>query len=339
MGAFLFDSDFGIVVVNRNYDIMTINHAARSMLGIHGQGIGEDIVHLAEVPSGELKAALDEAFRSETPARKREFEIKDLATNAVRYLHLSCFPDRSSNKDTRVENVFVLVTDVSENTARLRGLESSNRRNEELGARLAAQNAELQSRQKLLIDGNNELTAANADLRSSNEHLLISAEEAEAAAEEVETLNEEMQATGEELETLNEELQATVEELNTTNEELAARSNELERLGHERDAELLLARESLATLRAVVERTPLIVCLLDKNRNLVVVSQEYQALYERNAGKLPGVHEAWEQSPSTLQLQDAAGRKRSFAVDTIPLPAKVADTMLLLRPLDDASGS
>lgn len=339
LGAFLFDSHFGIVVVNRNYDIMTINHAARSMLGIHGQGIGEDVVHLAEVPSGELKAALDEAFRSEMPAREREFEIKDLSTGAVRYLHLSCFPDRSSNKDARVENAFVLATDVTENTARLRGLAGSNRDSEELTARLAAQNAELQNRQKLLIHANDELTTANADLRSSNEHLLISAEEAEAAAEEVETLNEEMQATGEELETLNEELRATVEELNTTNEELAARSNELELLGRDREAELVVARESLATLRAVVERTPLIVCLVDKNRSVVVVSQEYQALHERNAGRLPGVREAWKQSSSTLQLQEASGRKRSFAVETIPLPAEGADTMLLLRPLDDSSGS
>lgn len=339
LGAFLFDSHFGIVIVDRNYDIMTINHAARSMLGVHGQGIGEDVVHLAEVPSGELKPALDEAFRGEVPVREREFEIKDLSTDAVRYLRLSCFPDRSSNKDARVENVFVLVTDVTENAARLSRLEESSRHNEEMAARLAAQNAQMQNRQKLLIDANDELTAANADLRSSNEHLLISAEEAEAAAEEVETLNEEMQATGEELETLNEELQATVEELNTTNEELAARSNELETLGRERDAELLVARESLATLRAVVERTPLIVCLLDKDRKLVVVSQQYQALYERNAGEFPGVSEAWKHSSSALEFQDAAGRTRSFAVETIPLPAEGADTMLLLRPLDDSSGS
>src|SRR5579862_9224576 len=45
LGAFLFESPLGVVVVDRNYDISTINRAARAMLAIHGQGIGEDLIH------------------------------------------------------------------------------------------------------------------------------------------------------------------------------------------------------------------------------------------------------------------------------------------------------
>jgi two-component system, chemotaxis family, CheB/CheR fusion protein len=332
LGAFLFDSHIGVVVVDRNYDILTINHAARSMLGIHGQGIGEDLVHLADMPSNELKAALDAAFRSEMPEMSWDAEIKDLAADAMRYLQISCFPDRTLNKDGRIDGVFVIVTDVTESTTRLRALETSNRTNEESAIKVAAQNVELQKRQKALIEANEELTSANAELRSANEHLLISAEEAEAAAEEVETLNEEMQATSEELETLNEELQATVEELNTTNEELAARSSELERLAGERELELTTARETLTTLRAVVERTPLALCLLDKAGKVLIASEEYLNLAGRNDQTIPGVGEVWKKKLRSVEVQDGQGRLKTFTVEPLTLPEESAEAMLMLIP-------
>lgn len=332
LGAFLFDSHIGVVVVDRNYDILTINHAARSMLGIHGQGIGEDLVHLADLPSNELKTALDSAFRSEMPETSREVEIKDLAADAVRHLQISCFPDRTLNKDGRIEGVFVIVTDVTESTRRLRALETSNRRNEESAVKVAAQNVELQKRQKALIEANDELTSANSELRSANEHLLISAEEAEAAAEEVETLNEEMQATSEELETLNEELQATVEELNTTNEELAARGSELERLGHDRETELAGARETLTTLRAVVERTPLALCLLDKAGRVLIASQEYVALSKGDGQAIPSLGEVWKKQPRSVEVEDGRGKSKTFTVERLALPEENAEVVLLLTP-------
>jgi two-component system, chemotaxis family, CheB/CheR fusion protein len=331
LGAFLFDSHLGVVVVDRNYDILTINHAARSMLGIHGQGIAEDLIHLAQVPSAELKGALDAAFRNDLPGTDREVEVRDIATDAVRHLKISCFPDRTANKDGRIDDVFVIVTDDTGSATRLRSLEASNSTNEQAAARLASQNAELQTRQKALIEANEELTTANSDLRSANEHLLISAEEAEAAAEEVETLNEEMQATSEELETLNEELQATVEELNTTNEELAARSNELERLAREREAELNVARASLTTLTAVVERAPLILCLLDKSKRALIASEEYVVLAEQNDDAIPAVGEIWKHPPRSVELLHN-GAVRSYAVEMRTLPQNGAEVMVLLRP-------
>ena len=332
LGAFLYESHVGIVVVDRNYDILTINHAARSMLGIHGQGIGDDLVHLAAVPSDELKGALDAAFRNEMPGPGREIDIHDLATDAVRYLQISCFPDRTVNKDGRIEGAFVLVTDVTESAARLHALDANNRKNEESSARLTSQNLELVERQKALVEANDELTSANSDLRSANEHLLISAEEAEAAAEEVETLNEEMQATSEELETLNEELQATVEELNTTNEELAARSIELERVVGEREAELTAARETLTTLISVVENTPLLLCLLDKQHKVLIASEQYIGLSEQNGGVLPAVGGSWKKPPRSLELTNTDGTTRSYGIDVLRTPNNGAEVMILLRP-------
>ncbi len=332
LGAFLFDSYLGVVVVDRNYDILTINHAARSMLGIHGQGIGEDLVHFAKMPSSDLKTALDAAFRGEDMAEVCEVEVKDLATDTTRYLHVECFPDRTSSKDGRVEGVFVLVTDVTDRTVGRRALEANNRRNEESSARLASQNAELQERQRALIAANDELTSANADLRNANEHLLISAEEAEAAAEEVETLNEEMQATSEELETLNEELQATVEELNTTNEELAARSNELEKTARERETELTTGRKALATLEALVDKTPLVLSLLDEAQKVVSASREYLRFAERNKGVLPAIGEVWKKTPPSVTLHGPNGQQQTFSVDMTATPGDGASRIVLLHP-------
>ncbi|MBV8067992.1 MAG: PAS domain-containing protein [Candidatus Eremiobacteraeota bacterium] len=331
LGSFLFESSIGVVVIDRNYDISTINQAARSMLGIHGQGIGEDLVHVAEVPSAELKAALDAAFRNEAGGRVRELEKLNITTNETQYLEVSCYPDRTISKEGRVEGVILLVSDVTKSASWLRRLTAENERNRAEAARLAAQNVELKERQSTVIEANDELTSANAELRSANEHLLISAEEAEAGAEEVETLNEEMQATSEELETLNEELQATVEELNTTNEELAARGNELERAAREREDELHTAKQTLETLGAVVEQIPVLMCLLDPDRKVRVASREYLALAERN-GSLPTIGETWKHPRKSIKLADAAGHQRTFAIEQTRLPQDGPDVMFLLRP-------
>ena len=152
-----------------------------------------------------------------------------------------------------------------------------------------------------------------------------------------------MQATGEELETPNEELcKAIIEQPNTTNEELAARSNELERLGHERDAELLLARPSLATLRAVVERTPLIVCLLDKNSKQRCRFPGVSCFTGMSAmpASFPGCMKRGSSRLRRCSCKMPREESAYLQSIRIPLPAKVADTMLAsLRPLDDASGS
>jgi two-component system, chemotaxis family, CheB/CheR fusion protein len=332
LGSFLFESSIGVVVVDRNYDITTINQVARSMLGIRGQGIGEDLVHLAEVPSGELKSALDAAFRNEASGATRELQVPNLATNETRFVQISCYPDRTVSKEGKVEGVIVLAADVTASATKLRRLESENQQYARDVEQLVTLNVELKERQQALTEANDELTSANAELRSANEHLLISAEEAEAAAEEVETLNEEMQATSEELETLNEELQATVEELNTTNEELAARSNELERTAKEREDELKLANQTLGTLRAVVAHIPLLVCLLDRDRKVAVASHEYVALAERNNGSIPAIGEPWKLQSKSLKLDDGGGEQRRFGVKQIPLPEDGNGVMLLLDP-------
>lgn len=332
LGTFLFDSEIGVVVVDRNYDISTINQAARTMLGIHGQGIGEDLIHLAAVPSSELKGALDAAFRGDTSGATRRIAVANLATNEAHHLQIACYPDRTLGKDGKVEGVILIATDVTRDIAQFRQLESDARQNRDELDRVTQHSFELKERQILLAQANDELAAANSDLRSANEHLLISAEEAEAAAEEVETLNEEMQATSEELETLNEELQATVEELNTTNEELGARSSELERIARERESELQAAKQTLETLGSVVEYTPLLVCLLDEERTVTIASRDYLELAKRTGGSLPVVGEKWPHTPKSIKLNEGGAPSREFKLQQMPLPKEGTHVMLVLNP-------
>lgn len=315
IGAFLFDSPVGIVIVDRNYDIRALNQAARSLLGIHGQGIGDDLVHLiTSRTSGQLRASLDAAFRSEMPTGDEEIEVEDAGLGEVRTLLVSCYPDRSKANDGRVEDVIVLVYDVTRSAVHRRKIEQENDESRNRIDRLTAQNAALLERQRNLIEANNELTAANNELRNSNEHLLIAAEEAEASAEEVETLNEEMQATSEELETLNEELQATVEELNTTNEELAARGAELEGAGIEMQQRLDAAELSFGLLRASIDKIDGMVAVLDQRKLVVAVSSAYRDFQPRSPVRLPSVGEPWADVDGVLHVDGNTGGRFSVSV-------------------------
>src|SRR5207253_9753936 len=63
----LFHLPIGIAVINRRYDVQSINAMARRLLGIHLSAIGDDFVHLAhQVPSAALRGAIDAAFRGES---------------------------------------------------------------------------------------------------------------------------------------------------------------------------------------------------------------------------------------------------------------------------------
>lgn len=313
LGTFFFDSPLGVVTVDRTYDIQAINQAARQMLGIHGQGIGEDIVHSASaVAPQQLKPLLDRAFRSKKHALPEEIEVNDLALGEARSLQISCYMETLDEKDDRGP-LIILLQDVSAQAKRRRELEDECRANRAELERVGKQSAELMERQRSLMDANIELTAANNDLRNMNEHLLISAEEAEAAAEEVETLNEEMQATSEELETLNEELQATVEELNTTNEELGARGDELERIANARREKLASIENERQLLRAALERMPTAAALVDGDGVVMEVTREYEELAQENP-RLPLRGQLWIERPdfgvmaTALAIDDGRGK-------------------------------
>ncbi|HKU80767.1 MAG TPA: PAS domain-containing protein, partial [Candidatus Tumulicola sp.] len=321
LGAFLFNSPIGIAVVDRDYDIQAINQAARSFLGIYGQGIGEDLIHLsAEIAPGELKRALDTAFRSELPNNFSEIRVPDTTSDSERVLQFACYPDRSVSSEGTVGAVIALIIDVTDGVHHRENLERQNRQFATAVADLTKQNVELQNRQRSLMDANKELTTSNDELRSSNEHLMVAAEEAEAAAEEVETLNEEMQATGEELETLNEELQATVEELNATNEELQARGNDLERQAAEQEAEVASKQARIDLVTQAFAGVPAVAALLDGDSVVIATTAQYDALAAQNTGILRAKGERWSPRPKRIALTHD-GVESPHHLEFLPGPA------------------
>jgi two-component system CheB/CheR fusion protein len=216
----------GVVVVDRVYDIQSINATARRLLGIHGAAIGSDLVHLVPQVAAEVcRSVIDAAFRGDDAEGTASVPTATAAGPEVRSIRITGHV-LSADPTTASESVTLVITDVTVETARRRELEETLARERAERDQLVERGRQTAASHAQLLEANAELTTANAELRSANEELLVANEEVQAATEEVETLNEELQATNEELETLNEELQATVEELNTTNDDLQARNLE-----------------------------------------------------------------------------------------------------------------
>jgi two-component system CheB/CheR fusion protein len=268
----------GVVCVNSQYDIQTINNTARRQLGIHGTALDEDFIHLAQsLPSREVRAAIDNAIRGE-PSTIRDIEVTDSSTANVRYLDITIAPESSVEPGDRGGAAVIIVTDVTERmlerTTMLRSVEEHARERDALEEKVA----DLLEINRDLLAANQELTVTNMELRSANEEFLVGNEELQAAAEEVETLNEELQATNEELETLNEELQATVEELHTTNDDLQARSIELQELAVEQEAQRVASEQERARLHAILEGMAEAVLVVDEEGRPLLTNNAYDAM-------------------------------------------------------------
>ncbi|MGH7717051.1 MAG: CheR family methyltransferase, partial [Vulcanimicrobiaceae bacterium] len=248
IGKFVFSSAMGLVVVDRHYDIVTLNPAARAMLQIHGVGVGSDLVHSAQGIDRELiRAQIDAALRGEAPGSVNLKVSNEL--NETRTLSVQCLYDASVSN--RLEGVAIILLDVTEEARRNSQIERASVDQTQEIEDFSKRVAELSNRQKALLKANDDLTMANAELRTMNEQYLINVEEAASAQEEAETLNEELEATNEELQTLNEEMHATVEELNTTSDELQSRIGDLERGNSTGEAQV-----SAITANATHSRAP-----------------------------------------------------------------------------------
>ncbi len=82
-------------MVDRRYDIQTINAAARRLLSIRGAAVGEDLLHALQEtrPTRRYANAIDVAFRDGI-ATTGEFSVEEAATGERRYLQLVCNPQR-----------------------------------------------------------------------------------------------------------------------------------------------------------------------------------------------------------------------------------------------------
>lgn len=266
---------FGVVVVDRAYDIQEINGEARRLFGIHTTALRQDLIHLVQqIDAMQLRRLIDTAVQSQQGAQGLLVSNRALG-EAQQSIEVLCTP--LNDPDTERDGLVVIsAIDVTEREQlRYRQVAA-----EERSARLARANEEV-------LDANQELTRTISRLRDENEQMLVASVEIQAATEEVETLNEELQASNEELETLNEELQATVEELNTTNDDLQARTLELQTLALRGES----FREQLRTILDAVDDA---VVVVDASGSIVLQNRLYNEFFGHDV--------------STPAFMDAKGR-------------------------------
>ena len=240
----------GVVVIDRNYHVLTANSAARRLLGLRDVTGDQDFLHAVRgVPYSVTRNAIDAVFRERNAVTLSEVELEVTSGGNGRFLSLSM---SLMQVDANMpEFAAISVNDVTEQVQIRRQLEAAQSEQAQLMNELGTTN-------KRLSYVNKELMDANEELQVANEELMLTHEELQATIEEFETTNEELQATNEELETNNEELQATNEELETTNDELRARTNELQEVAQSLDSERVRLAEivELAPFYILVLRGP-----------------------------------------------------------------------------------
>jgi two-component system, chemotaxis family, CheB/CheR fusion protein len=258
---------FGIVIIDRQYRILTANGNARRLLGFRDLAHDQDFLHTARIlPYDKVRAAIDTVFRERSVVTLPDLTVDSKKSGEEHYFSLRIAPMQIESGPTDL--AAITIEDVTEVIGMRNQLDVVQTKQKQLVDDLSEANARLN-------DLNKELQDANEELQAANEEMMLAQEELQATNEEIEATNEELQATNEELETNNEELQATNEELETTNEELT-----------ERSAELLETGKSLADdrkrLADMVELAPAYILSL-RGPNLLV-----EAFNTRASGLLGG---------------------------------------------------
>jgi len=241
-------TNIAVVIIDRQYHILTINPAARRLLGIREIGYDQDFLHTVRgMPYQEVRHAIDTCFREHITMNLQEIELDEISEGSGRYVTFTVMAMQL--EPGAPELAVITAFDVTDQAQTKKRLQAVQREHSELVGELSAANKRFGAMNKELQDANEELQAAN-------EELMLTQEELQATNEEFEATNEELQATNEELETNNEELQATNEELQTTNDELSARTAELQELARQHRLEQL----QIATL---LERYPHYIMVLN----------------------------------------------------------------------------
>ena len=348
LGTVIFNLPIGIVVVDRRYDVQSINRAAYDLLSIERSAIGEDLLHLAEhVDTRTLRQLIDTTLRAESEMPIEGVIAVGSDVGASHYLQVKGYTYTFDADAESATNAFLMISAVEPSEATVgqpqqtreaqprhsgavdvtphandsdTDTEEAQARRSEI-ERLNEQVRRLAESNRTLHDANRELTSANLELHQANEEYLINAEEAQAAAEEVETLNEELQATNEELETLNEELQATVEELNATNDDLEARTAEMQDLAREQEGMRRASEEERAQLATILISMSDALLVIDPNGHTIVTNRAYEELRADGLDTAIWTDEDGAPLPSDAQPRQRAARGETFTLlCTIPEP-------------------
>ena len=300
----------GVLAVNREYDVVLINPAARRLLGIRGSVEGKDLLHLlADRAPAELRDAIDAAFDGRSSGALVAMPAATTIDGLTAWIRVDAMPGASD--DGRVLEARLVIRDVTADRAladaATAGRDEVQAEIDRLGRQL---DAALESNRRLTADSE-ELTTVNADLRLMAEEMLVEHEELQAASEEVETLNEELQSTNEELETLNEELQSTVEELNTTNDDMLARTKDLQEVATALELQRTESEAERSRLATIIETMADALVVVDATGTPILQNEAYRRLWQ-DAALQPDPEEP--QPVTDESLRERAARGEEFGV-------------------------
>ena len=302
-----------VVIIDRAYRIVTINSAARRLLGVRDIAYDQDFLHTVRgMPYHEVRRAIDSAFHERSTMNLPEIELDHAVEGSGRYVNISIMAMQT--EQSAPELAVISALDITELVQMKKRLEAVQREHADMVNELSQANRRYSTMNKELQDANEELQAAN-------EELMLTQEELQATNEEFEATNEELQATNEELETNNEELQATNEELQTTNDELSARTLELQDYGKQYRVEQL-------QLSSLLERFPHYVMVLHAtDLTIQSINRGYKELFGgRDVIGLP-IDEAFsgKQLESLIKLLKKV-TKDGQAITSEPMKANTGGT-------------
>jgi two-component system CheB/CheR fusion protein len=83
----------GVVTIDRRYDIRFINVVARRVLGIHGEVVGEDLVHVARrIGADALRELIDRALRDGGASARLALRNDDAQSDGMRWVRAMASP-------------------------------------------------------------------------------------------------------------------------------------------------------------------------------------------------------------------------------------------------------
>jgi two-component system CheB/CheR fusion protein len=291
LGSLVLELPIGVVVVDRQYDVETINAAAHRLLGIFRSAVGKDLIHLAaNVPSGPLRAAIDAAFRAVSPPVADPAVLDTVITVQTaqgdqRDLRIACYPrwvaagpgtgsqrDRTATagvepdappgaearpraQQSTAERVVLLISDVTEaeqqRRAALEAAVREQRGREDAAAREARDRTQAQSR-------------TQQDQEQAQRRQQEQIERLTRQLDSVGAINRDLLEANQELTAAVLDLRAVNEDLLVSHEEVQASAEEIKTLNEELQA----SNEELETLNEEMEAT---------NEELQTTNEDLQA--------------------------------------------------------------
>jgi two-component system CheB/CheR fusion protein len=152
-----------IVVIDRSYRIVTMNAAARRLLGVHDLAYDQDFLHTVRgLPYQEVRRAIDTVFREHSTIALPELELDPASEPTVQYVNFTLTPMQAEQGSPQL--VVITALDATNQVQIRRRLEAVQREHTDLVNELSATNKRLGPVNRELQDANEELQTTNDEL-------------------------------------------------------------------------------------------------------------------------------------------------------------------------------